>query len=56
MNIIKAARSLDAAISAHSKPSNLEEIQAEVLLARGRVSDRLLDSLQDQINQVARYS
>jgi len=56
MNIVQAARQLDTAIAAHAKPSNLEEIQAEVLLSRGRVSDRLLDSLQTQINQVTRYS
>jgi len=55
MNIVKAARQLDTAIAAHAKPSNLEEIQAEVLLARGRISDETLDRLQDQINQVAKY-
>ena len=56
MNIVQAMRQLDTAIAAHCRPANLEEIQSEVLLARGRISDRTLDSLQAQINQVARYS
>ena len=40
MNIIAVARQLDTAIANKIKPKNLEEIQAEVLLARGRISDQ----------------
>ena len=55
MNITAAARQLDTAIARKVKPQNLEEIQTEVLLARGRISDQVLDGLQDRIAQVARY-
>jgi hypothetical protein len=55
MNIIAAARQLDTAIARKVQPANLEEIQTEVLLARGRISDEVLDGLQDRIMQVARY-
>ena len=55
MNIAIAARQLDTAIARKTKPQNLEEIQTEVLLARGRISEEVLDQLQDRIGQVARY-
>jgi hypothetical protein len=55
MNIVTATRQLDTAIANRQKPANLEEIQTEVLLARGRISDQVLDGLQDRIEQVARY-
>ena len=55
MNIVTATRQLDTAIASKTKPQNLEEIQTEVLLARGRISDQVLDGLQDRIEQVARY-
>ena len=55
MNITAAARQLDTAIARKTKPANLEAIQTEVLLARGRISDEVLDGLQDRIAQVARY-
>jgi hypothetical protein len=55
MNIVTATRQLDTAIAQRQKPENLESVQSEVLLARGRVSDQVLDGLQDRIEQVARY-
>ena len=55
MNIAIAARQLDTAIARKVKPANLEEIQTEMLLARGRISDEVLDQLQDRIAQVSRY-
>ena len=55
MNIAIAARQLDTAIARKVRPKNLEEIQSTVLLARGRISDEVLDGLQDRIAQVARY-
>lgn len=54
MNIVQAARDLDKTTETQTRPANLEEIQAEVLLARGRVSDETLDSLQAQVERVAR--
>ena len=55
MNIVTATRQLDTAIASKTKPQNLEEIQTEVLLARGRISDQVLDGLQDRIEQASRY-
>ena len=55
MNIVTATRQLDTAIARKTKPANLEAIQTEVLLARGRISDEVLDGLQDRIEQASRY-
>lgn len=44
MNIVKAARELE------KENPDLEAIQTEVLLARGRVSDSTLDDFQKQID------
>ena len=55
MNIVTATRQLDTAIARKPPPANLEAIQTEVLLARGRISDEVLDGLQDRIEQASRY-
>jgi len=53
MSIVRAARDLDKANETKTRPENLEQIQTEIFLARGRVSDETLDNLQTQVERVA---